>query len=742
MTTPSTNISFSSLNTEFTDTASAQLLINNYRVKQLAGVGTTNQNIDMGTMRNRDQVSTLRQRPILNKIVSDGSNTLMAISQGNNTGIQGDHVWWSTDAGATWTQNTNWVSTSGFARIITLLSYTNGAWFLGGQLDSTGSALGPAFLIRSTDGVTWTDIRGNLPNAIGNRLPRDITYGLCSDSTSIYLLMKWQTTGSTSDLFWTTDFVTWTGVWGNQISVTNYAKKITYLSGRFYIINDISMAYTTNPKTGTTGFYVGGPAVGPWLGCSGLPGTNILDLSLKGSTYGALIYNNASYGSSTFYTSSDGITFSLAYSFPVPAASTPTIGYSLTNDGSNFYVGVQRSARQVGGIGLTNPLCGTSIYRSATGASWTALDQNDLSPYNGTQSSGPYLSYTTNAGLIAVDTVGTVKRSTNPTAGTPTWTYPTTPGSSYSSEMLITDMTDNRLSGESAIAMAVGTDLKTGQGGIWKCTDGLNWNRIYTASGNPSRIGSITYGDGGWVAIDSTGATTYQSTDNGSNWTARATNLPAKTDYGYRITSSTNATNSYVVYASFTALAYRSTDLATWSLVLTASNQIQGLKFCLDTGYLMVGGFSGVYTSNDGSTWSGLTSTGISSSKNAITDAPAATIQGVYIPRKVYIGNYFGDQCISSTVDLVNWSAGGGTTPANGLVHGDQNARLWTNGGSRVDSLYNDFRGLFNGDSTSLKLSLPLTNGMTFRYFKYCANVGQVTFLSDGASIVRIGYGV
>jgi hypothetical protein len=698
--------------------------MNDGRLKQLAGAGSANSNISMNSLRSKDQVPLLRHRPILNKIVGDNANTIMAISQQNTYSILSDHVWWSTDAGATWTLNSNWVSTTGAVKNFTLLAYTNGAWFLGGRLDS-GSAVTPGnlFLIRSTDGITWTSVTGNLPVAsIGDmKLPKDIVYGLCSDSTSIYLLGKWQVTGGTTDLYWTTDFVTWTGVWGNQQGATTILLRLNYISGRFYLSNAGTISYTTNPKTATTGFYVGGPAVGPWAGCAGLPGYPPHAIVLKGSTYGVLIFNQSGNGSNTFYTSSDGINFSLSYSFPVPTPTTPHTGYSLTTDGTNFYVGLQMASRKIGTF--PSDILGITIYRSANGSTWTANDQNDVG-------GAPFLYYSANSGLIAVDKLGTVKRSTNPSAATPTWTYPTTPGSSYSSEMYIADMADNGAASPNAIAMAAGVDLKTGQGGIWKCTNGLNWTRVYTATLNPSKIGGITYGDGGWVAIDGTGATTFQSTDNGSNWTARATNLPANTGLGYKIAASSNGIVSYVVYAASTTGLYQSSNLTSWTLTLTAAGSLQGLKFCLNTSFVVVGAFSGVYTSTNGQTWSSLTAAGLTSFKNSITNIPSSSL--------VAIGNYSGDQCLSWTIDLVTWNTGPAFSPANGLLHGDQNGRLWSNSSNATGN----YRGVYSGfhNTNSIKASLSQPQGITYQYFKFAANVGQIVFLSDGASIVRIGY--
>ncbi len=259
--------------------------------------------------------------------------------------------------------------------------------------------------------------------------------------------------------------------------------------------------------------------------------------------------------------------------------------------------------------------------------------------------------------LDAVSGVGVLKS----TDGGASWSNTGLTGFTYSSGRKVNELI---MDPSNSSVLIAATSV-----GVYRTTDGgANWTQTLTAS--PAFDLAIDASNSNNVFVTISGAAStggiYKSTDNGANWTQLTTTngLPAAGTH-HRISMDISASNSLVLYASFTNLTdglqgvYKSTDGGSnWALTTTTPANYLGNQGWYDNvmavdpndaNVVYVGGVQAYKTTDGGANWSSV-------HNNIHVDYHALAFHN----GKVYAGN---DGGVYKTTD-------GGTTWTNLSLNG------------------------------------------------------------------------
>jgi hypothetical protein len=450
-----TQVSFSNINTENLRNATDQISLNQSFVRYLQSSSAntaTSGPVSLSLMQNQSAVKFAGTSYPLGRIADNGSGIMVAAecdgASYNSNG--GGLIFRSTD-GTTWSNVSD----------LFLKSYKgcSGVWYLNGKFIASMAAPTTGYiLIYSTDGLTWTE--GSIVGSITDLAWNGTYYVGVTASYTVYygtdLISAWSSWTDSGFKSWYS--IAWTGTY--FVGFGNFVPK-----------------YASNPT-----------AFANFTAVSGM-GTDWGSHYIKGTSLYITWFYASSSNLPNLYSSSDGVTWSLAGTRPnntLATGSDSKFGYFWS---SYFYIPCQDG----------------KIYRSTNGVSWALVYTDSETTMNALTSSGSTLYATGGGGKI----------------------ISTTNGTSWSTVTVSIPYRINDVVYANSLFVAVGASAKGG-GGIYTSTDGITWTQRVNAATTGLSISGFTgicWSGSQFVALTSDGSTVYTSSA-GTSWSASATNLP------------------------------------------------------------------------------------------------------------------------------------------------------------------------------------------------------------------------
>lgn len=324
-----------------------------------------------------------------------------------------------------------------------------------------------------------------------------------------------------------------------------------------------------------------------WTGRTNTSGGAVGSLAYNGTTWIASNINNTTWSKST-----DLITWS--------ACTGPTTGLGVCSAGSNFIAAFTHAT----GTYYTSPDGVTWTLRYSTGENMTSVVGNSTTRVIASREKA--------VGFYSTDSGATWNASTtHPTTAIQHIAFGggrfvgigyNVSNSSYSTDG-ITWYAGGTVSNSynTSIAYGNGAFAIVGNGGyIASGTNGSSWTA--RASGVTANLTHVIYAGGKFVAVGTSNATipTVLTSTDGTTWTIRTTGLPTDSSSAYWVYH-----NGTTFFLNVAGIIYTSTDAVTWSLAGTSNISLQFFTYVGVIGTTLYGISNGLlYSSTNGYTWS------------------------------------------------------------------------------------------------------------------------------------------